>query len=109
MAVLLSQVDSSKSLSTETDFSTACGANGDEIFFHLPSEQASRLNVMDLQILGTSASLVSPAIALEHSLAKRVIGIAVQAKPASSRDARIRDAFGIRSKNSSRCEIGSSK
>ena len=85
----------------------AYAAKGDEIFFHIPSQQASRLNVMDLQILGTSASLASPAIALEHLLAKRVIGIPVQAKPASSRDARIHDAFGIRSKNSCRYEFGS--
>jgi hypothetical protein len=108
MAVLISQVDSSKSLSTETDFSMACAANGDEIFFHIPSQQDSRLNVMDLQILGTSTSLASPAIALGHLLAKRVIGIPVQAKPSSPRDARIHDAFGTRSKNSSRFEFKSS-
>jgi len=77
IAVLLSQVDSSKSLSTETDFSMACAANDDEIFFHIPSEQASRLNVMDLQILGISASLASPAITLEHLLTKPPKGIPV--------------------------------
>jgi hypothetical protein len=90
------------------DFSMARAATGDEIFFRIASQNASRLNVMDLQILGTSASLASPAIALEHLLAKRVLGIPVQAKPASSWDARIHKAFGIRSKNSFGCEFGSS-
>jgi len=55
----------------------ACAANDDEIFFHIPSEQASRLNVMDLQILGISASLASPAITLEHLLTKPPKGIPV--------------------------------
>jgi hypothetical protein len=62
---------------------------------------------MDIEIFGTSASLASPAIALERLLAKRVIGIPVQAKPASSWDARIHNAFGIRSKNSFRYEFAS--
>jgi hypothetical protein len=41
IAVLLSQVDSAKSLNTETDFSMACAAMGDEIFFHIASQNAS--------------------------------------------------------------------
>ena len=63
------------------DFSMAYAAKGDEIFFHIASQMAARLHVMDLEIFGTSASLASPAIALEHLLAKRPIGIPVQAKP----------------------------
>ena len=61
-------------------------AKGDEIFFHIASQQASRLNMMDLEIFGTSASLASPAIALEHLLAKPLIGIRVQAKSGMSWD-----------------------
>ena len=64
----------------------ACTAKGDEIFFHIASQMASRLHVMDLEIFGTSASLASPAIALEHLLAKPPIGIPVQAKPGLSWD-----------------------
>ena len=52
-------------------------AKSDKIFFHIPSQVASRLHVMDLQILGTSASLASPAIALEYLLAKHPIGIPI--------------------------------
>ena len=62
------------------NFSMASTAKGDEIFFRIASQQASRLNMMDLEILGTSTSLASPAVALEHSLAKSVIGNPVQAK-----------------------------
>jgi hypothetical protein len=68
----------------EMDFSMAPTAKGDEIFFHIPSQKASRLNVMDLEFFGTSASLASPAIALEHLPAKHLIGVAVQAKPGLS-------------------------
>ena len=39
-------------------------AEGDEIFFDIPSQETAGLNVMDLEILGTSTSLASPAIAL---------------------------------------------
>jgi len=52
-------------------------AKGYEIFFHIAPQKASRLHVMDLEISRTSASLASPAVALEHLLAKRVIGIPV--------------------------------
>ena len=66
------------------DFSMADTAKGYEIFFHIPSQQASRLHMMDLQILGTSASLASPAIALEHLPAKHLIRIPGQARPGLS-------------------------
>jgi len=86
MPVMLSRVEPCKSLGTEMDFSMAPTAKGDQIFFHIASQKASRLNVVDLEIFGTTASLASPAIALEHLLAKRVIGIRVQAKPRMSTD-----------------------
>ncbi|MFZ3329590.1 MAG: hypothetical protein WA197_03085 [Candidatus Acidiferrales bacterium] len=53
---------------------------GDEILFHISPKMASRLNVMDLEILGSSASLASPAIALQNLLAQLPIGIPVQSK-----------------------------
>ena len=55
------------------NFSMAYAANGDEIFFHIPSALAALLHMMNLQICRTSASLASAAIALEYLLAKRVI------------------------------------
>ena len=61
-------------------------AKGDEIFFHIVSELTSQLQMMNLQIYGTSALLASPAIAPEHLLAEPPIGIPVQAKPGLSWD-----------------------
>ena len=84
-------------------------AKGDEIFFHIPSQLAARLHMMNLQICGTSASLASPTIALEHLLAKPSIRVPVQAKSGFSGDGRFHDAFGIRSNNSWRWEFGSSR
>jgi hypothetical protein len=59
MAVMLSRVEPCKSLGTEMDFSMAPTAKGDQIFFHIASQKASRLNVMDLEIFRTSTSLAS--------------------------------------------------
>ncbi len=84
-------------------------AKGNEIFFHIASLKASRLNVMNLEIFGTSASLTSPAIALKYLPPQLPIRISVQAKPALSGDARSHDACGMRSKNSCRCEFGSNR
>ena len=52
-------------------------AKGDEIFFYIASQQASRLNVMHLEIFRISALLASPAIASENLLAKTPIRISV--------------------------------
>ena len=93
----------------EMDFSMADTAKGDEIFLHIPSQETARLNVMDLEIFGTSALLASPAVAVKYLPPKFPIGISVQAKPALSGDARSHDACGLRSKNSWRCEFGSNR
>jgi hypothetical protein len=61
-------------------------AKSDEIFFHIPSQMASRLHVMDLKICGIFASLASPTIAFENSATQPSIGVRVQSKPRSSRD-----------------------
>jgi hypothetical protein len=52
-------------------------AKGNDIFFHIASLKASRPNVMNLGIFGTSASLTSPAVALEYLPAKPLIAISV--------------------------------
>ena len=75
-------------------------AKSDEIFFHIPSQQAARLHMMNLQIVGTSALLASPTITPEHLLPERPIGIPVQAKSGLSGHEPTHDAFGIRNKNS---------
>jgi hypothetical protein len=82
LAVLCSQLELCKILGTEMDFSMTHTAKSYEIFFHVASQMTSRLDVMNLEILGTSTSLASPAIALEHLLAEPPIGIPVQAKRA---------------------------
>ena len=82
------------------DFSMTHTAKGYEIFFHIAPQKTSRLNVMDLKISRTSASLASPTIALNNPLTKLPIGIPVQLKSGSFWDWWIHEAFGIRSKNS---------
>jgi hypothetical protein len=59
------------------DLPMASTAKSDKVFFHISSQQAARLHMMNLQILGTSASLASPTIALEHFLAEHPIGILI--------------------------------
>jgi hypothetical protein len=58
------QVEACEGLDMEMDFSMAYAAKGDEIFFHIPSELAALLHMMNLQIGRTPTSLASPAIAL---------------------------------------------
>ena len=61
-------------------------AKGDEIFFHIPSQRAARLHMMNLQICGRSALLPSPTIAFEHLPPEAPISVVVQAKPRMSSD-----------------------
>jgi hypothetical protein len=82
-------------------------AKGNEILRHIRSQLAARLHMMNLQIFEASASLAPPAITLEHLLTKAPIEIPVQATLELSWDWWIHEVFGIRSKNSCRCEFGS--
>jgi hypothetical protein len=77
MPALLSPVEPCKNLGTEMNFSMTDTAKGDEIFFHVSSQLAARLDVMDLEIFRTSATLASPAITVEYLLTKPLIGIPV--------------------------------
>jgi hypothetical protein len=70
-----------RTVGADMNMPMAYTAQRHEIFFHIASQQAARLYMMDLQILGTSASLASPTITPEHLLAKPLIGIRIQAKP----------------------------
>jgi hypothetical protein len=65
---MLLQVEPCKNLGTEMDFSMTHTAKSYEIFFHIASQTTSLLDVMDLEIFRTSASLASPAIAVEYLL-----------------------------------------
>jgi len=55
-------------------------AKSDEIFFRIASQQASRLPMMNLEILGRSASLASPTVAFEYLSPKPLIRIPIQSK-----------------------------
>jgi hypothetical protein len=72
------------SFGTDMDVPMAYTAKRYEIFFHIPSQLTSRLHMMKLKFLGTSAALASPTITVEHSPPKPPIGIRVQAKPRMS-------------------------
>ena len=76
-----SNAESPKTLGKEMHFAVAHVAKGDEIFFNIVSEKASRLNVVHLKILGTSAPLASPAIARKHLPTKLLIRPLIQAEP----------------------------
>ena len=65
---------------SEMDFSMTYTAHGDEICFHIASQKAARLHVMNLQIFGTSTSLAAPAISFEHLPPEASISVMVQAK-----------------------------
>jgi hypothetical protein len=90
-------------------FPMARTAKGNENLSHIPSQLAARSHMMNPKFLGTSASLASPTIALEHLLAEPPIGIPAQPESPSSWDAKIHDAFGMRSRNSCRWWLGSIK
>jgi hypothetical protein len=82
--ITLRSVSLFKLLASEMDFSMTYTAHRDEIFFHIASQKAARLPVMDLEIFGTPASLASPTIALQHLLPEAPVSIVVQAKPRMS-------------------------
>ena len=74
LGTCFSKAESPNTLGKKMHFTVAHVAKGDEIFFDIISEKASRLNVVDLKILGTSASLAPPTIARKHLPTKLLIG-----------------------------------
>lgn len=61
-------------------------AQGNEIFFHVASQKASWLPMMNLKIFRPSAYLASPAVAFKHLLTKSPVRTRVQSNPRSFRE-----------------------
>ena len=87
----------------------AFSAERDEVVLRVVTQCTSVFQVVHIEILCEPTYLTSPTIASEHLLAKPLIVVKFQTKSRLSRDVSIHDAFGIRSKNSCRCEVGSSR
>jgi hypothetical protein len=84
--LFFAKLKSRGSFGSDMDIPMASTAKLYEIFFHIPSQLTSRLHMMNLKFLGTSASFASPAIALNNTLTKSPIGMPVQAKSRLSGD-----------------------
>ena|ERR1700720_183314 len=67
------------------DPGVAISTERDQIFLYVVTQSASRVNVVDLETIGTAAVLASPAVTLQHFGAEFAIRIWVQPKSRSSR------------------------
>jgi hypothetical protein len=67
------------------DVAVAISAECDQIFVCIVTQQASRANVVNLEMIGTAAILASPAVTVQHFGSESAIRIWVQPKPRSSR------------------------
>jgi len=65
------------------DITVAIGAERDQIFVCIVTQQASRANVMNLETIGTAAILASPAVALQYFGSEFAIRIWVEPKSRS--------------------------
>jgi hypothetical protein len=63
----------------------AISTERDQVFVHVVTQSASRANVVDLEVIGSSAVLASPSITFQHVDAKFAIRIRVQPKSRSLR------------------------
>jgi hypothetical protein len=86
--------------STKMNVAMAATAKGDKVLRDIISQQASRANMVDLEIVWASAVLASPAIALQDLPAKFAVGIWIQPKPRLLSSYRVHEAFRTSSKNS---------
>jgi hypothetical protein len=91
------------------DVIVAIGAERDQIFVYVVTQQASRAHVVDLKTIGTAAVLASPAVTLQHFDAEFSIGIFVEPKSRSSRLEIIHWTFPICCTNSVFCVSGSNE
>ena len=60
------------------DVTVAISAERDQIFVHVVTQSALRVDVVDLETIGTAAVLASPSITFQHFDAKFAIGICVE-------------------------------
>jgi hypothetical protein len=65
------------------DVTVAISTERDQIFVCVVTQQTSRVDVVDLETIGTAAVLASPAVTLQHFGAEFAIRIWVQPKPRS--------------------------
>jgi hypothetical protein len=63
----------------------AISAERDQIFVCVVTQPVSRVDVVDLETIGTAAVLASPAITLQHFAVEFAIRICVEPKSRSSR------------------------
>ena len=66
------------------DVTVAISTERDQIFVCVVTQPASRVNVVDLETIGSPAILASPAVTLQHFGAELAIRIRVEPKPRSS-------------------------
>ena len=66
------------------DITVAISAQRDQIFVSVVAQTASRANVVDLETIGTTAVLASPAVTLQHFGAEFAIRTRVEPKSRSS-------------------------
>ena len=91
------------------DITVAISTERDQVFVSVVTQSASRANVVDLEVIGSTAVLASPAITFQHFDAKFAIRICVEPKSRSSRQEIIHRTLSICSTNSIFCGSGSNE
>ena len=62
------------------NLSMALRAESDQILFGIVPRLAAKLSVVNLKIVHGAARLASPAVAVEHLVAKLVVGVGIQSQ-----------------------------
>ena len=68
---------------TDMDFAVATAAECNEVLTDIVTQQASRANMMDLEIVWASAVLASPSVSLQDLSTEFAVGIGIQPEPRS--------------------------
>ena len=87
----------------------AISTERDQVFVSVVTQSASRANVVDLEVIGSTAILASPAVALQHLGAESAIRIWIQPKSWSPRLEITHCSFSICFTNSVFCGSGSNE
>jgi hypothetical protein len=87
----------------------AVSAHGNQVVANIVTQQAARVNVVDVESIGASAILASPAVPLQHIVTKLEVGIRVESKPWLSLPNRFHAVFSTCRRNSIFCWPGSNE